>query len=135
MNLPLKPDEVNREGIRDLSPRKVQAARAEGKPFKLIAAGEASRRRKLTATVRPEQIAASDPLGNVRGLSLAISFRMDMMPGLTITSHRPNLQSTAYGLLPTLSTQTKINLPKWSSSLEFKLQLAWHCSNNLKVEL
>ena len=99
MNVPLKPAEVNREGIRDLTPGKVQAARAEGKPFKLVARAKLAGDGKLVATVRPEQIAASDPLGNVRGTSLAIHFELDMMPGLTITSHRPNLQSTAYGLL------------------------------------
>jgi homoserine dehydrogenase len=99
MNIPLKPDEVNREGVRQLSPRRVQAARAEGKPFKLVARAKLITDGKLTATVRPEQIALSDPLGNVRGTSLAIHFELDMMPGLTITSHRPNLQSTAYGLL------------------------------------
>ncbi|HEY3039814.1 MAG TPA: hypothetical protein VGJ66_13825 [Pyrinomonadaceae bacterium] len=99
MNIPLKPDEVNREGIRDLSPRKVQAARAEGKPFKLVARAKIISDGKLAATVRPEQMPSSDPLGNVRGTSLAIHFELDVMPGLTITSHRPNLQSTAYGLL------------------------------------
>ncbi|MGH9928079.1 MAG: homoserine dehydrogenase [Pyrinomonadaceae bacterium] len=99
MNVPLKPAEVNREGIRNLTPGKVQAARAEGKPFKLVARAKLAGDGKLVATVRPEQIAASDPLGNVRGTSLAIHFELDMMPGLTITSHRPNLQSTAYGLL------------------------------------
>jgi homoserine dehydrogenase len=99
MNIPLKPDEVNREGIRDLSPRKVQTARAEGKPLKLVTRAKLAGDGKLTATVRPEPVAANDPLGNVRGTSLAIHFELDMMPGLTITSHRPNLQSTAYGLL------------------------------------
>ncbi len=99
MNLPLKPNDVNREGIRELSPRKVQAARAERKPFKLVARAKLAGDGKLAATVRPEQIAISDPLGNVRGTSLAIHFELDMLPGLTITSHRPNLQSTAYGLL------------------------------------
>jgi homoserine dehydrogenase len=99
MNVPLKPAEVNREGIRELTHRKVQAARAEGKPFKLIARAKVTGDGKIAATVRPEQIMASDPLGNVRGTSLAIHFELDMMPGLTITSHRPNLQSTAYGLL------------------------------------
>jgi homoserine dehydrogenase len=99
MNTPLKPDEVSREGIRKLSARKVQAARAEGKPYKLIAKAKLTGDGKLAATVRPEQISAGDPLGNVRGTSLAIHFELDMMPGLTITSHRPNLQSTAYGLL------------------------------------
>ena len=99
MNTPLNPAEVVREGIRDLSPRKVQAARAEGKPFKLIARAKLGADGKLAATVRPEQIPVGDPLGNVRGTSLAIHFELDMMPGLTMTSHRPNLQSTAYGLL------------------------------------
>jgi homoserine dehydrogenase len=99
MNFPLKPAEVNREGIRELTNRQVQAARAEGKPFKLIARAKLTSDGKIAATVRPEQIMASDPLGNVRGTSLAIHFELDMMPGLTITSHRPNLQSTAYGLL------------------------------------
>jgi homoserine dehydrogenase len=99
MNIPLKPAEVNREGIRELTHRKVQAARAEGKPFKLIARAKLTGDGNIAATVRPEQILASDPLGNVRGTSLAIHFELDVMPGLTITSHRPNLQSTAYGLL------------------------------------
>ena len=99
MSVQLKPAEVNREGIRELTNRKVQAARAEGKPFKLIARAKLTGDGKIAATVRPEQIMASDPLGNVRGTSLAIHFELDMMPGLTITSHRPNLQSTAYGLL------------------------------------
>jgi len=99
MSVQLKPAEVNREGIRELTNRKVQAARAEGKPFKLIARAKLTGDGKIAASVRPEQIMASDPLGNVRGTSLAIHFELDMMPGLTITSHRPNLQSTAYGLL------------------------------------
>jgi homoserine dehydrogenase len=99
MNIPLRPHEVTREGVRGLTHKQVQAARAEGKPFKLIARAKSAGDGKIVATVRPEQIAASDPLGNVRGTSLAIHFELDMMPGLTITSHRPNLQSTAYGLL------------------------------------
>ena len=101
MNARLTPADVNREGISNLDPRKVQAARAEGKPFKLVARAKDSNG-KLTASVRPEQIGSGDPLANVRGTSLAVHFELDMMPGLTITSHRPNLQSTAYGLLADL---------------------------------
>jgi homoserine dehydrogenase len=99
MRIPLRPDEVTREGIRELTSRQVQTARVEGKPFKLIARAKQAENGKLVATVRPEQVALNEPLGNVRGTSLAIHFELDMMPGLTITSHRPNLQSTAYGLL------------------------------------
>jgi homoserine dehydrogenase len=99
MNTPLKPADVVRQGIRDLAPAKVQAARTEGKPLKLVSRAKFDGDGKLAATVRPEPVGLNEPLGNVRGTSLAIHFELDMMPGLTITSHRPNLQSTAYGLL------------------------------------
>ena len=99
MNVPLKPTDVTRSGIRELNPNQLQRARAEGKPFKLVARASRQPDGKISATVRPEQVGALEPLGNVRGTSLAIHFELDMMPGLTVTSHRPNLQSTAYGLL------------------------------------
>lgn len=99
LRAPLLPGAVRREGIRALDPATVQAARAEGKPYKLISRASVNAERVVTASVRPEQIAASDPLGGVRGTSLAIHFELDTIPGLTIVAHRPNLQSTAYGLL------------------------------------
>jgi len=99
LRAPLLPPDVRREGIRGLDPARLQAARAEGRPYKLISRAAVSPDGSVTASVRPEQIALTDPLGGVRGTSLAIHFELDTIPGLTITSHRPNLQSTAYGLL------------------------------------
>lgn len=99
MRVPIKPADVRREGIRNLEPANLQDARAEGKPFKLVARAKLAENGAVTATVQPEQLAAADPLSSVRGTSLAVHFELDMMPGLTIMSHRPNLQSTAYGLL------------------------------------
>ena len=99
LRTPLLPGAVRREGIRELDTATLQAARAEGKPFKLFSRGSVNADGSVTASVRPEQIAASDPLGGVRGTSLGIHFELDTIPGLTIVSHRPNLQSTAYGLL------------------------------------
>src|SRR5205085_4177946 len=95
----LLPRDVRREGIRGLDPAMLQTARAEGKPYKLLSRATVNVDGSVTASVRPEQIALSDPLGAVRGTSLAIHFELDTIPGLTIISHRPNLQSTAYGLL------------------------------------
>ena len=95
----LVPADVRREGIRALDPATLQAARAEGRPYKLLSRVTVNADNSITASVRPEQIAAGDPLSNVRGTSLAVHFELDMIPGLTIVSHRPNLQSTAYGLL------------------------------------
>jgi homoserine dehydrogenase len=99
MKVPLKPAEVRRAGIRGLDSKTLRAARAEGKPFKLVARVKLTEDGLVSATVRPEQLALTDPLSCVRGTSLAAHFELDMMPGLTIMSHRPNLQSTAYGLL------------------------------------
>jgi len=99
LRAPLSPTDVRREGIRGLDSATLQAARAEGKPFKLLSRATVNADGSVTAFVRPEQIALNDPLGGVRGTSLAIHFELDTIPGLTIISHRPNLQSTAYGLL------------------------------------
>jgi homoserine dehydrogenase len=99
LKTPLAPSAVRREGIRSLDPAILQAARAEGRPYKLLTRAVVNTDGSVTATVWPEQIAANDPLGSVRGTSLAIHFELDTIPGLTIVSHRPNLQSTAYGLL------------------------------------
>src|SRR5215212_820091 len=99
LRAPLLPSHVRREGIRGLDPATLQAARAEGKPYKLLSRVIANADGSITASVRPEQITTGDPLSNVRGTSLAVHFELDTIPGLTIVSHRPNLQSTAYGLL------------------------------------
>lgn len=99
MKAPLKPFDVRCEGIRGLDAGTLRAARAEGRPFKLVARARLEANGSVSATVQPEQLAATDPLASVRGTSLAVHFELDMMPGLTIMSHRPNLQSTAYGLL------------------------------------
>ena len=105
---PLQPGNVRREGIRNLNASVLQRARAEGKPYKLVARAKLNGDGSLTASVRPEQVGISDPLGAVRGTSLAIHFELDMIPGLTIVSHRPNLQSTAYGLLADFVNAIKV---------------------------
>src|SRR5882724_335453 len=99
MKKDLRPADVRRESIRGLTTSVLQKARAEGKPYKLISRVRTSEDGSVEASVKPEQVGAADPFAGVRGTSLAIHFELDMMPGLTIISHRPNLQSTAYGLL------------------------------------
>ena len=99
MKVPIKPADVRREGIRGLDSKILRLARAEGRPYKLVARARIDADGSVSASVRPEQLNATDTLASVRGTSLAAHFELDMMPGLTIMSHRPNLQSTAYGLL------------------------------------
>jgi homoserine dehydrogenase len=98
MRAALKPAELARVGIRELDAAAVRAAQMAGRPFKLI--GRVVRTgEQLRASVRPEQIAADDPLAMARGTSLLVQFNLDVLPGLIVMAVEPNLKSTAYGLL------------------------------------
>jgi homoserine dehydrogenase len=89
MDVPLRLEEIQREGIRGLSPEMVQQARAAGQPFKLVAQAERVGD-GVVAYVRPEQLAPHDPLAAVSGGSMLAHFEMDVIPGLTITVHVPD---------------------------------------------
>ena len=53
----------------------------------------------MAAGVRPERVAPRGPFSAVTGTTLAIHFELDVLPGLTLVSHAPNLKSTSYGML------------------------------------
>ena len=99
LDAPLSLDEIAREGIRGLEAAAVRAAYAANTPYKLVSRAERQSDGRVVASVCPEQIAANDPLAAVSGTTLCINFALDVLPGLTLTAHQPNLQSTAYGLL------------------------------------
>ncbi len=99
MDAPLRLDEIKREGIRGLDAESVRAARAAGRPYKLVSRAERAAGGRVAARVRAEQVAADDPLAGTGGTSLIIHFELDVLPGLTLTAHQPDLRSTAYGLL------------------------------------
>ena len=99
MSAPLKLEDVRREGIRDLNAESIRAARAAGTPFKLISQAQRTEEGRVSASIAPERIAPDDPLSSTSGTTLTINFELDVLHGLTLTAHSPNLQSTAYGLL------------------------------------
>ena len=99
MRAPLRLDEVERGGIRELDAASVRAARAAGKPYKLVSRAVRGADGRVEASVRAERIAPDDPLAAVSGTSLIINFELDILPGLTLTARQPDLRSTAYGLL------------------------------------
>lgn len=101
MGPPLKPQQVEREGIEDLHPLAVQAARRAGRPYKLICEARLAND-GVRASVRPRQVPLSDPLAWVNGTSSAIYFETDIFPGLAITEQNPGVTETAYGLVADL---------------------------------
>lgn len=99
----LRPADVAREGIRDLSEDEVRRARAEGRPFRLV--GEVVREAAgdVHARVAPLRCDADGPLGAARGTTLVMHWEADVFPGgLTVTSRDPDPTTTAYGMLADL---------------------------------
>jgi homoserine dehydrogenase len=99
MHDPLRLIEIERGGIRELDVASVRAARAAGRPYKLVSRAWRAADGRVAARVGAEQIAPDDPLAGASGTSLIIHFELDVLPGLTLTAHQPDLRSTAYGLL------------------------------------
>jgi len=99
MGATLKLEEVRREGIRGLGAAAARAAEDEGRPFKLVARARGLEGGRVEAVVRPEQVGPRGPFAGFTGTTLAINFELDVLPGLTLVAHDPDLRSTAYGLL------------------------------------
>lgn len=99
MDVPVKPQAVAPVGIRGLSGEAVRAARAAGRPYKLICQASKAPDGTVTASVRPEQVEPTDPLANVNGASSMITFRTDTLYGLTLSEIDPDAITTAYGPL------------------------------------
>jgi homoserine dehydrogenase len=97
MDAPIKLEEIERVGIRAVSPEQVRAARAAGMRYKLICRAERTHD-GVRASVRPEQLPMSDPLALLEGTTSALRFDMDVF-GLSIIEHKPGVIATAYGLL------------------------------------
>jgi homoserine dehydrogenase len=98
MGVPIRLEEIQREGIGKLSEETIRAARADGKPYKLVCRAQRTDQ-GVTASVRPEQVPLSDPLAWVAGTSSIVYFETDIFPGLAITENNPGLDATAYGML------------------------------------
>ncbi len=98
MGIPLKPQDVDRKGIRDLTPNMIQQAIKVGKRWKLVCTAE-KLDGKITAKVSPQLVPPSSPLFSVNGTSSFVVFKTDVLPGLGILESDPSPETTAYGLL------------------------------------
>src|SRR6266550_5453834 len=84
MGVPIRLDQIKREGIGGLSGEVVRAARAAGKPYKLVCRVQRTGQ-GVAASVGPEQLPFSDPLAWVGGTSSVVYFETDIFPGLAVT--------------------------------------------------
>ncbi len=98
MGVPIKLEDVERVGIRTVTPEHVAAARAAGMRYKLICRASRTADGGVRASVRPQQLPLSDTMALREGTTSVLRFDMDVF-GLSIVEHKPGVIATAYGLL------------------------------------
>ncbi len=98
MDIPIRLDQIARDGIRDLTPQAVRNAKRDGWPFKLVCRAKRVGD-KVQASVGPEKVRSNEPMARIAGSSSYIYFETDIFPGLAITEENPGLYATAYGLV------------------------------------
>jgi len=98
MNVPVKPADIDRSGIRGITSQMISAAKSEGKRYKLICTAERDGD-TVRGKVAPELIPLTSPFYSVEGTTSIIEFHTDVLGNLTLTETDPGPQTTAYGLL------------------------------------
>jgi homoserine dehydrogenase len=97
MGIPLLPQQVERAGIRNLTPTDIQSAKRDNQRWKLVCSAE-RQNEGVRAMVKPELVPASSSLYAVEGTSSIIEFNTDVLGPLSIVEADPGPNTTAYGL-------------------------------------
>jgi homoserine dehydrogenase len=102
MDVPFKPQDVERKGIREITPGMVGQAKGSGRRYKLVCSAERVGE-TVKARVAPELVGPSSPLYGIMNSSSGVTFRTDVLPDYSVTiTEREGMQGgpveTAYGL-------------------------------------
>ena len=98
MDVPFKPQEVDRTGMRGITAKMVAEAKSQGKRWKLVCSAERDEN-TVKGRVAPELVDPSSPLYSVEGSSSIVEFHTDTLSSLSIVEGNPGPETTAYGLL------------------------------------
>ena len=98
MGIPLKPDQVQREGIRGLGASHLQEARSKGMRWKLVCRAR-RQGKEVEASVKPELVEVASPLFNTEGTTSIAQFETDVLGWFSVLETDPGPETTAYGML------------------------------------
>jgi homoserine dehydrogenase len=101
MDIPFTPDQVDRVGIRGLTPDQIQDAAEKGKRWKLVSSAKLDPHspRGIQAEVKPTEIGPESRLYNVSGTSAIIEIHSDVLGKISLMEDNPSPRTTAYGML------------------------------------
>jgi len=102
MDTPFTPQQVDRKGIREITPEMLEQAKGSGKRWKLVCAAERVGD-GIKASVKPELVPMSSPLYGMQDSTTGVAFRTDVLGDYSIVeSEREGMIAgpipTAYGL-------------------------------------
>jgi homoserine dehydrogenase len=102
MDAPFTPQQVERTGIRGVTPEMIAQARAQGQRYKLVCSAEQTGN-EIRARVAPELVSPSDPLFALENSTTGVTFRTDVLGDYSIIeTEREGMLAgpdpTAYGL-------------------------------------
>lgn len=98
LGIPLTPQAVIRQGIREITPEMIKQAKADGQKWKLVCRANTNGDQLVEAVVQPELVSPASPFYHIDGTSSYVQFSSDVLPGLGITESDPSPETTAYGL-------------------------------------
>ena len=97
MDTPLKPAQVQRQGIRHITMEEIEQARAEKKRWKLVCSA-VRHANGVEARVGPEKVGSDSPLYSVEGTTSIVQFVTDVLGVLSVIEEDPGPNTTVYGL-------------------------------------
>lgn len=98
MDADVRPQQVERIGIRDIAIKTIQEAAARGRKIRLICSAEL-RGERVESRVAPEEVGADDPAYRLYGTAGMIQLHTDTLKTITLIESPPTPAHTAFGVL------------------------------------
>jgi homoserine dehydrogenase len=98
MGAPIKPQDVDRSGIRGISVEDIKVAKAREKRWKLVCEARWDGD-QLKTLVAPQMVGIDSPLYGVEGTTSIVQIESDVLGKLSLIEEDPGPHTTAYGLL------------------------------------
>jgi homoserine dehydrogenase len=111
MDASINPNDVQREGITQITTHDIQTAQQAGKRYKLIGTLERQAKGRIRASVQPEQMDITHPLASVSDATNAITYSTQLMGDITLVGSGAGRIETGYALLTDL-----LKMPDYSKS-------------------
>ena len=103
MDVEITPEEIQREGIRGITPEQMAEARQNHQRLKLLCRGWLEIGRPV-GVVAPQAVEADSLYASINGTAAMVTITTDLMGSISVVEHvyQPEIDQTAYGVFSDL---------------------------------